>query len=202
MMKRVIKFLIIFLIIIFPTSKVNAITLKEYENQVAKYQKEVNTAKEAVKKTEAQINSTKNEINNLKNEVHSLEEEIETMRKQSSDATLEIKEKSLEIKEYYTYLQLSNGENAYLEYAFGADSVTDFIYRMSIVEQMTEYNKEVISDLEDMIDRNEKREIQIKKKEKTLEGKQESLGKKVVSLGEQKESIEEGGVDSAKQLKI
>lgn len=199
MMKKII---VILLISIFTIPNVKAITLKEYENQVAKYQKEVNAAKEAVKKTEGQINATKNEIQSLKNEVQSLEEEIDTMHKQSSNATKEIKEKSLEIKEYYTYLQLSNGENAYLEYAFGAETITDFIYRMSIVEQMTEYNKEVIKDLEDMIDRNEKREVAIKKKEKVLDTKQKDLGDKVVSLGEKKESLEEGGVDSAKQLKI
>ena len=199
MMKKII---VILLILIFTIPNVKAITLREYENQVAKYQREVNAAKEAVKKTEGQINATKNEIQSLKNEVQSLEEEIDTMHKQSSNATKEIKEKSLEIKEYYTYLQLSNGENAYLEYAFGAETITDFIYRMSIVEQMTEYNKEIIKDLEDMIDRNEKREIEIKKKEKVLDNKQKDLGDKVVSLGEQKESLEEGGVDSAKQLKI
>lgn len=202
MMKKIVIILLILVITIFPIPSVNAITLGEYENQVTKYQKEVNAAKEAVKKTEGQINATKNEIESLKNEVQSLEEEIDTMHKQSSDAEIEIKEKSLEIKEYYTYLQLSNGENAYLEYAFGADNVTDFIYRMSIVEQMTEYNKEVIKDLEDMIERNEKREVQIKKKEKVLEAKQDDLGNKVISLGEKKESLEEGGVDSAKQLKI
>lgn len=202
MMKKIFKMVLILIISMFPLPNVNAITLREYENQVTKYQNEVNAAKEAVKKTEGQINATKNEIENLKNEVQSLEEEIDTMHKQSNDAEIEIKEKSLEIKEYYTYLQLANGENAYLEYAFGAETVTDFIYRMSIVEQMTEYNKEVIKDLEDMIDRNEKREVEIKKKEKTLEVKQEDLGEKVVSLGEKKESLEEGGVDSAKQLKI
>lgn len=202
MMKKVRIVLIILVITLIHIPRVSAITLKEYENQVAKYQKEVNAAKEAVKKTESQINATKNEIKGLKDEVQSLDEEIDTMHKQSSAAEVEIKEKSLEIKEYYIYLQLANGENAYLEYAFGAETVTDFIYRMSIVEQMTEYNKEVIKDLEDMIDRNEKREVEIKNKEKKLELKQEELGDKVVSLGEKKESLEEGGVDSAKQLKI
>jgi murein DD-endopeptidase MepM/ murein hydrolase activator NlpD len=114
----------------------------------------------------------------------------------------DIKEKSLQIKEFYSYYQVSNGENLYLEYAFGADNMTDFIYRMSIVEQMTEYNKEVIKSLNDMISKNEKREVEIKKKQKDLAKKKESLNDKVKSLGEDVASLEEGGVDSEKQLKI
>lgn len=202
MMKKLSLVLIAISIFLYPYGNAKAITLKQYEDQVRKYEKEVKDAKDAVRKTEGQINATKNEITSLKNEVHSLDEEIEAMHKQSDDAKGEIKDKSLEIKEYYAYLQLSNGENEYLEYAFGAESVTDFIYRMSIVEQMTEYNKEVIKDLEDLVERNIKREEEIKKKEKVLEEKQKTLGNKVVSLGEQKESIEDGGIDSAKQLKI
>ena len=73
---------------------------------------------------------------------------------------------------------------------------------MSIVEQMTEYNKEVIKNLNDMISKNEKREVEIKKKQKDLAKKKESLNDKVKSLGEDVASLEEGGVDSEKQLKI
>lgn len=202
MMKKLIIIFICLLYIVFPTVNVTATTLRDYENKVKKYQNELNEAKNKINKTEAEINLTKREIENIKKEVQDLEEEIEDMHNEIDAGSREIKEKSLETKQFFSYLQMSDGENAYLEYAFGADNITDFIYRMSIVEQMTEYNNEVIQDLEGMIERNKKREIEINKKEKDLDIKQNSLQTKVVSLGETKESLEEGGVDSAKQLKI
>lgn len=193
---------LLLLCLFFIPNNTYAITLKEYENKVTKYKNEIEATKKAINKTQAQITATQNEIKRIKNEMENLEEEIENMHKEIEKGKEEIKEKSLEIKEFFSYLQVSNGENVYLEYAFGADNMTDFIYRMSIVEQMTEYNNNVIKDLKNMIDRNNKREVEIEKKEKQLTAKQKDMESKIVSLGESKESLEEGGVDSAKQLKI
>lgn len=52
---------------------------------------------------------------------------------------------------------MSQGENVYLDYVFGSDSVTDMVYRLSIVEQITEYNNKMVKELEDLITTNEKR---------------------------------------------
>ncbi|MDD6878796.1 MAG: peptidoglycan DD-metalloendopeptidase family protein [bacterium] len=196
----------IFLFVLFTyllvPNNVFAITLKEYEDKVTKYQNELTAAQNAIKKTENQITNTKNEIKNTQTQMQDLESEILKLREETENGKEEIKKKSLEVKALYEYLQLSEDENAYLEYAFGADSITDFIYRMSIVEQMTEYNNQIIEDLENMIDRNSKREEEIKKLEEKLTQKQKTLSEKVLSLGEEKQAYEEGGVDSAKQLKI
>ena len=64
--------------------------------------------------------SRKKKIKRLEEEIHNLNKEIENGKK-------EIKEKSLQTKQLFEYLQVANGENAYLEYAFGADNMTDFI---------------------------------------------------------------------------
>ena len=200
MKKRYLVFLI-GLFFVLGITDVRAITLKQYEDKVKKYQDEVNAAKAAIRKTEGQIANTKSEINSINNQVKKLDEEIANMREEVTKGKAEIKEKSLQVKQFFTYLQMANGENAYLEYAFGADNITDFIYRMSIVEQMTEYNNSVIEDLENMIERNAKREVEIQKKEKELASNKVALGNKVVSLGEEKASLEEGGMSSAQELK-
>lgn len=44
-------------------------------------------------------------------------------------------------------MQISEGDNVYLEYIFEATSFTDFIYRSAIVEQLTKYNDELIDDM-------------------------------------------------------
>ena len=86
-----------------------------------------------------------------------MQKEAERKQKEIEEYNEKIKEKSLETKELFQYLQIANGENAYLEYAFGAHDITDMIYRMSLVEQLTEYNDKMISELEEMIKANKKR---------------------------------------------
>ncbi|UKI27821.1 MAG: hypothetical protein L6V91_04510 [Bacilli bacterium] len=55
--------------------------------------------------------------------------------------------KSNETDELLKFLQISSGENVYLEYLFQAESYTDFIYRYSIVSQLTEYNTNLMNEL-------------------------------------------------------
>lgn len=200
--KVLFKLLVIAVLFIIPTSSALAITLGDYEKQVEKYQNELNAARNAIKQTEGQIVNAQSQVKSAQKEVQDLEEEIVEKEEEIKQGNEEIKQKGLETKQFFAYLQASNGENEYLEYAFGADNITDLIYRMSIVEQMTEYNNQVIKDLENMIARNEKRKVEIKNKEKELADKEKNLETRIVALGEQKASLESGGVDSAKQLKI
>ena len=136
----------------------------DYEKQVQKYQNEVTAAKNAIKQTESQIASAQSQVKSAQKEVQDLEEEIVEKEEEIKKGNEEIKQRGLETKQFFVYLQASNGENEYLEYAFGADNITDLIYRMSIVEQMTEYNNQVIKDLENMISRNEKRKRTCRKR--------------------------------------
>ena len=202
MMKRIVVVLIAIALFIIPSHRALAITLRDYENKVKKYQEELEAARRAIRQTEGQISNAKQQVKNAQKEVQDLEEEIVEKEEEIKQGNEEIKQKSLETKQFFAYLQVSSGENEYLEYAFGADNITDFIYRMSIVEQMTEYNNQVIKDLENMIARNEKRKVEIKDKEKQLAQKEQVLETRITALGEQKASLESGGVDSAKQLKI
>lgn len=201
MMKKKILLILVICLIFLPKN-VFAVTLGEYESKVKKYESDLKKAQESIKLTDQQIANSKAEINNITKENKRLEEEIHNLNEEIEKGKKEIKEKSLQTKQLFEYLQVANGENAYLEYAFGADNMTDFIYRMSIVEQMAEYNKEVTEELEEMIDRNNKREEEIHKKEKQLATQKKNLEKKVISLGEDKAAFQEFGIDSQKQLKI
>ena len=45
-------------------------------------------------------------------------------------------------------------DNVYLEYVFNAKSFADFIYRSSVVEQLTKHNDELIDEMSALIDEN------------------------------------------------
>ena len=61
------------------------------------------------------------------------------------------------------YFQIVESDNAYLEYIFGAETITDMIYRMSVVEQLTEYNHKIMKELNQLIEENIKKKAAIKK---------------------------------------
>ena len=97
---------------------------------------------------------------------------------------------------------MAQGENLYLEYAFGAETITDLIYRMSVVEQLVEYNENTIKELNDMIKANEQREVELNQKEEEMTQRQEELTKQVTALTGVKASLNENSVSVEKQIKI
>src|SRR5699024_6917078 len=109
------------------------------------------------KKIQENIANIESQISEIENETAILEQEIEASNQ-------EISEKSEQSKSLFQYLQVSEGENAYLEYIFGATDVTDMVYRMAIVEQLTEYNDQVMDELSQLVKENEQRKTELSKK--------------------------------------
>ena len=177
-------------------------TLGYYEEMVAKYKKEYEENQRAINKTENEITSSKNKIENLKNETLSLSKEIVKLSEEIDEYKEEIKDKLTESKQIVEYIEVSSGRNVYLDYIFKANSVTDLINRSYVVKEIVEYNTKVISDMEQIIKDNEKRQQEIDKRKEQISKKETELEDNIVSLGEKKESLQSGGVDTAKQIKI
>lgn len=180
----------------------NAITLGEYEAKLQNFINEANANQAAINKTQTEINATNKEIENIKTEIQNLANEVVKLKQEITEYNEEIKEKSLQTKEIFEYFQMSSGENIYLEYAFGAESITDLIYRMALVEQMTEYNNKVTKELEEMIEKNKAREKEIESLNVELQKRQKEMEEKVVSLGNTKSSLTEGGTSIQQQINI
>lgn len=199
------KVLSIILILILSLSlipyKVDAATLGDYEAKLQQFKNEAAANQAAINKTQAEINATNKEIQNIKTEMQNLANEVVKIKEEIVKYNAEIKEKSLQTKEIFEYFQMSSGENVYLEYAFGAETITDLIYRMAIVEQMTEYNNKVTKELEEMIEKNNQREKEIARINVELQAKQKSMEEKLVSLGNKKAGLTEGGSTIQNQVK-
>lgn len=157
--------------------------LESKKNQVAQNDKEVAAISRKILETEGKIKEASNEIIRLQDEI--------------DESNKEIEKKSKESKKIIEYYQISNGENSYLEYAFGATDITDMIYRLSIVEQLTEYNDKIMKELEELIRKNEasQKELEVKKEElskleKSLEAEKKKIEANTVSLRASMPSIE------------
>lgn len=206
-MKKIVKgvfLLAITSLLVLPTTTVEAKTetLQDYINLLNKYQADLKKNNAEIGQAEKNIENAKNEIENIKQELVNMSNEVQQRKEEIVQYNNDIKDKSLQTKQLFEYLQVANGENLYLEYAFGAETITDLIYRMSVVKQLAEYNDNAIKELETMIKKNEDRQVELAQKEKDMDSRQKSLEKKIVDLTGLKASLNENSVSVKQQVQI
>ncbi len=176
-------------------------TIKEFEAEVEKYTKELQEKKDKVAKNDAEVAEIKKKISSLEAQIKTTQEEIEKLQREIDESNREIERKSEESKKIIEYYQISNGENAYLEYAFGASDVTDMIYRMSVVEQLTEYNDKVMKELDELIKRNAKQQKELREKKESQKKLQQSLEKEKERINADTANLKEAMPGIEQQIK-
>jgi murein DD-endopeptidase MepM/ murein hydrolase activator NlpD len=129
------------------------------------------------------IDAAESEIANLASEINSKENKVTESRKKIRQLESDIKEKRGEIDNLLSFLQISNGENLYLEYVFEAKTFSDFIYRSAVVEQLTQYNNDLINDMYEKIENNKVLQVQLKEEINSSEKAIESLEKVLKKYG-------------------
>lgn len=201
-MKKKIILVLIAAIIIMPTIMPKATTIKELESELSKYKAEQKKNQTELNQTQGQINSSNKEIENIKTEIKNMTAQIQQMHLDSIEYGNQIKDKEIETKEIFDYYQLSQSGNLYLEYAFGAETITDLVYRLSLVEQIIDDNNNKVDELNKMIKDNAAREIELNKKEIEMGERQKELTSKVSKLTGVKASLNENSVSVAKQIQI
>ena len=153
----------------------SAKTIQEFENEVTRYTKELEEKKANLARNNEEVQQIIKKIKNIESQIEEAENEIKRLQEEIEASQKEIERKSEESKNIISYYQVSNGENAYLEYAFGANDITDMIYRLSIVEQLTEYNNKIMKELEELIKKNQATQEELRKKEEELKGLKQEL---------------------------
>ena len=147
----------------------NAKTLKELENEVNNFTADLENKNNQIAANDAEVAEINKKIADIEKQISDIENETKILQQEIEESNVEIAKKSEESKSLFQYLQVSNGENAYLEYIFGATNVTDMVYRMAIVEQLTEYNEKVMDELTQLIEENKQRKEDLAKKNTELE---------------------------------
>ena len=147
MKKNFKKYLLLTLVISLVALPYNASaqTLKDFENEVAKYTAELQAKQDKVAKNDAEVAEIKKKIANIESQITEAENEIKRLEDEIDKSNKEIENKKEQSKKIMKYFQIMRSGNTYLEYIFEAESVTDMIYRISVVEQLTEYNQKVVN---------------------------------------------------------
>lgn len=143
-------------------------TLGDLKEELQNKLDEYNKNQEEKKLTEQEINQTNADIVAIKNKISQTYVEMENIQKEIDNLLEQIASKKAQIKQIVNFIQVSNGESAYLEYAFGAESFTDLIYRTAVAEQLAAYNDNLVTEYNTMIDESKKKQEEIQKKQVEL----------------------------------
>ena len=168
-MKRFI--LLLFIVILFCPCLVQAkeLTLGDlrvsYEEALSKkkeYDSLTNSAKEKIENKENALKEAEDTIANIDNQILNLEESI----RESNEKIISLKE---EAKNILQYLQILQGQNAYLEYVANSSSVSDLLRRMEAVSQIAFFVEDTLLSLEEEVENNKLLIEELKLEQKNLQ---------------------------------
>lgn len=198
--KKIPILFIILTILIIPINA-NAKTLGQLKQEYANLESQYNSTNNSIKNTDAEIASAKARVQSIYGEIDAAEKEIQSINDEIAKLNESILEKDKELKDLMRFFQASEGESTYLEYIFSAESITDFIYRVSVTEQLSKYNDELIDEMNDMIVKNNENIDKLHKKEESLKTLQNELSEKLVVLASERESLYEEYLSIEEEIK-
>ncbi len=182
-LKKLLAIIVLIIPISLPISVyAEDMTYGQFLDDLAKAEKDLKNNQNSINGAKGQISSDNANITRLKQDIENMKKEVEQLSQEIADSTIEIENKKQQTKSVIAYLQMSQGENAYLDYVFGSDSITDVVYRMSVVEQITEYNDQVVKDLEALIKANEQKKVELANKQDEADKKIDNLNAEISKL--------------------
>ena len=205
-MKKIIIPISLILLAILPITNISAQTINEMYEELKKLQIEASKVASGKQLTEAEIKKLKTEISNIENNIAITETEIKKTETEITETKKEIETKKEETNQMLLYLQLKNANsNSMLEYIFQAKDYTDFIYRYSIVTQMSNYNSELVNELNNLVKKLNNQTTTLKKKEEELAHQKQEQSTKLSTLNANMKELTEEGIsieDDIKSLKL
>ena len=150
-MKKWVSYILLILLTFTITIRVDAKTLRDLKNELAAYEKEMNNAKNKKNLDQAEINNVNTRIRSITNTIEQDQQKIKEMEDEIVVLENKATEKEAQIKDVISFLQISNSENPYLEYIFGAKTIEDLVLRSAVSEQMVEHNDNLINDYNNAI---------------------------------------------------
>ena len=184
---------IIMSMIFIPSYQVEAKTLRQLQEELDKLEKAYNENKSQKNLTQSEINTLNSQINTINAKINTTKKEIAASEQEIINNQNEIEAKSKETDELLKFLQISSGENVYLEYLFEAESYTDFIYRYSVVSQLTGHNNELMDELERLNNELEQKKKELAEKQVELQKQNSEFNSKLMKLRANLNTLEQDG---------
>ena len=193
---------LLFISFMTPFYRVKAKTLGELKAELKAKEEYFASLREEKEASQAEREQIKKDIK--ENEAVLLKLKIETEKLDAEIAELNktIEAKYNEIKRIINYQQVSSGESSYLEYIFGAKTFTDFIYRASVSEQLSKYNKILIDGYEADIKKAQEKQKEIEERRAKIAELQTTLSAQYAKLGEKISSLNDDMLSAEDEAKL
>lgn len=177
-----------------PDIKVSGKTLGDLKAELERKKEELKNNQNDKQLTKEQINTIKQNVESISNTIENINQQIIDLTNDINELNEQISEKDEEIKKIVNFLQIANGEAAYLEYTFGAKDFTDFIYRAAVSEQLANYNDKLIDEYNSLIKSKEETQDQLNTEKINLTNKRKELGIEMEKLGNKITELESDAI--------
>lgn len=183
---RKLYLILIIILLLFPFNIVNA----SNANTLAELRSELSSLKSKKSKQDSEKAKTKSELNNAQNNIYITKTQIDEGREKIENAkaeivilTSEIEEGKETVKKLMNSYQILEDGNSYIDYLFNSQSYADLVYRYTVIDQIINYNSDLIEEWKANVIYNEELQIELAAKEEELNKQVASLEKEVSSLG-------------------
>ena len=193
-MKKIICMLTVLCISLSVVLNVSAAekTLRQLKSEAEANRDAYAKAKNDKAMTEEERDKTTAEKQQVQAEISSIQEETKKIEQQIVKLQENIKKKDKQMKDIMGFVQVSNSESNYMEYIFGATDFTDFIYRISVAEQLNDYNDKLIDSYNNDVKNLDEKQKQLSIKQQDLVKKEQELSVLEAKLNDDIEAISEG----------
>lgn len=208
MMKKIISFVLIFILLSMTTIPAIASNVSDLEDKKQDLENQQKEAEEEKDKVTAQKNSVMDEISELnaqiskyEDEIEELNEKIESLKESISSKETEIKKLEEETKKREDLLvkrlvaMYENGQTSYLDVLLTSEDMTDFLSSYYRIQEIAEADEEVINSIIEKRDETEKAKKELEKNKKEIDESKKEIEKKNESLETAKQS-KQAKVDS------
>lgn len=206
-MKKFVRILVIALIIELIITYTNISTASnktDLQNEKSNLTNSISDAQEELENIEKEKSQTLNQVQNLMSQISDYQSEIDELDSQISDLQTKIKDAEKQIKEdeeEYKKQQAAlderlvtiyeNGEISYLDVLLSSSSLTDFISSYYIVSELTNYDTEMLKQVEEEKQKIENEKQELENNKASLDTAKESKEAKANALKVAKKEKEE-----------
>ena len=169
---------VLFTFFIIPT-KYQAKTLGDLKAELKKKQNEYNESVSNKNNVNNNIQVSKSQISDNHNAIKKAEDDLVSTGEKIQKLDGDIRQKNIELDNLMKLVQVTDADNGYLEYIFGAKDMTDFLRRMSITEELATHNEKKIDELNKMIKDSQNLQVELKQKQNNLQTQIDSLETKI-----------------------
>jgi len=173
--------IISFFMVMVASIQVRAETVNSLQKKLEESKKTKTQAEQKLNDVRNTKNNIVTEKNNIDKQIASVEDEVLSLSNSISKSDAEIAQKEIELteaekqaKEYdglfktRASVMYERGSATYLDVLFGAENFSDFLYKVEMVKQIVDYDKEILKKMSaaSQVIRNSKTEIENQKSQK------------------------------------